>query len=289
MFHNKVLAVELSLPAFDPNKVDKGMTAEMADQKSANREMLAVRKRLLPKKQTADIHTHDVDTREWVESNTSPYVAGLRIIDTCNLDHFMGVDDGVKNMRQRMQKREKLVRQWDDAYESAVKNAKQLLSDAFNPKDYPPRDKAVARFKFVLELHPISDGQHLFMTLAKETADEIQRATEVRLKRAEEENRLDLIQKLASPLCKLASRVQFKGEAREGVAKIWEEMRGVVDRIPRMNISDDARIEELRAMLSKDILGKFTPDEVIEDTDARDKAKDAVRAILEKMKGYAVE
>lgn len=289
MFHNKVLAVELSLPAFDPNKVDKGMTAEMADQKSANREMLAVRKRLLPKKQTADIHTHDVDTREWVESNTSPYAAGLRIIDTRNLDHFMGVDDGVKGMRQRMQEREELVRQWGDAYESAVEDAKQLLGDAFNPKDYPPRDKAVARFKFVLELHPISDGQHLFMTLAKETADEIQRATEVRLKRAEEENRLDLIQKLASPLCKLASRVQFKGEAREGVAKIWEEMRGVVDRIPRMNISDDARIEELRAMLSKDILGKFTPDEVIEDTDARDKAKDAVRAILEKMKGYAVE
>lgn len=289
MFHNKVLAVELSLPAFDPNKVDKGMTAEMADQKSANREMLAVRKRLLPKKQTADIHTHDVDTREWVESNTSPYAAGLRIIDTRNLDHFMGVEEGVKGMRQRMEEREELVRQWGDAYESAVEDAKQLLGDAFNQKDYPPRDKAVARFKFVLELHPISDGQHLFMTLAKETADEIQRATEVRLKRAEEENRLDLIQKLASPLCKLASRVQFQGEAREGVARIWEEMRGVVDRIPRMNISDDARIEELRAMLSKDILGKFTPDEVIEDTDARDKAKDAVRAILEKMKGYAVE
>ena len=101
MFHNKVLAVELSLPAFDPNRVDKGLSAEMADQKSANREMLAVRKRLLPKKQTADIHAHDVDTREWVESNTSPYAAGLRIIDTRNLDHFMGVEEGVKRKRRR--------------------------------------------------------------------------------------------------------------------------------------------------------------------------------------------
>jgi hypothetical protein len=289
MFHNKVLAVELSLPAFDPNRVDKGLSAEMADQKSANREMLAVRKRLLPKKQTADIHAHDVDTREWVESNTSPYAAGLRIIDTRNLDHFMGVEEGVKGMRQRIEEREDLVRQWGDAYESAVEEAKTLLQDAFNAADYPPRAKAVARFKFVLELHPISDGAHLFMTLAKETAEEIQRATEIRLKRAEQESRLDLIQKLATPLCKLASRVQFQGEAREGVAKIWEEMRGLVERIPRMNVGDDPRIEELRVLLKEDILGKFTADEVVEDTDARDKAKDAVRAILEKMKGYAAE
>lgn len=280
MLANRGLLVSLTLGLFDPKKRDKTRTKEIADRNGASATMFSVSKRLFPEQAAEAIRNHDAATRSFFMDNTSPFADGLRLLDIRNFDSFMGTQPGSRGLRQMKSERELLVSNYRRQYSEFVEQSRNLLGDTFDGSQYPDADKAVSKFTFELETLPVPESGHLAFTLAGEEMASLRRHFEERESRATETAVIDMIAKLSEPLCRFATRVQFNGAAADGVRALWDDLRSICDRIPRINITDDQRVLALRDALRTEILDKFQVDAVIGDEEIRDDAQAKTRDLL---------
>ena len=142
-------------------KSDKELRLQLADDVSAQSDLLNVQKYLVGKNHSKYFRRIINQVRNdfyypltlpWTDSSQNDnemVVSGWRLCPNSNLDNL------IAQMSQAKQNFKKEVDDFLDVYPDKIKQAKVLLGDAFDPLDYPDSDYIRGKFRFEFETNMI--------------------------------------------------------------------------------------------------------------------------------------
>ena len=281
--HDKAILVSLSTPKYGLNRNDETEAKAVAQRHGANSKSIGVTKRLLQGNPAYDaVRKFDSALAVWNRTQTLPWDDnGTRLLPTMQYDPYMAY------MRQARADRERLVKVFLDDYDNFVQADRATLSTMFNPSDYADRYTVRDRFNFKLDVQPVPDGKDFRVTVSKSDLVEMQKNVDTRLREAEDKARLDLFQRLATPLLDIASKLGESDKARtlHTTNPLVENLREILDLIPRLNITGDPKIMEFHAAVT-DKLSHITPETMKDNDLVRSVAARQAQQILDEMSDF---
>jgi hypothetical protein len=276
------ILVALSTPKFGLNRADEDEAKAVASKHHAEAKSVTVTKRILQGNPSFDaIRKFDGQLGIYNRKMTLPWDDnGTRMLPTLQYDEYMAY------MRKARTDRDELVRVFLAGYDSFVQADRQKLGTLFRSSDYPNRWLVRDRFAFALDVQPVPDGKDFRIAVGKIERAEMEKNVENRVKQAEERARTDLMQRLAEPLWKMVERLDTDNKVTlTTTVPLIENLREVLDLIPRLNIVGDPKIEEFRrAALEK--LAHITPQTLKESDLVRSVAVRQAQAIIDDMADF---
>ena len=245
------MLVSLSLSKFGLNRKDAEEAKQVAARHGGDEASFAVTKRLLAGNAAYDlIRKYDSGLGAYNRKHTLPWDdAGTRLLPTLQYDEYMTY------MRAARAERDNLVRSFLSGYDAFVQADRTALGTAFNPDDYPDRFLVRDKFEMKLDVSPVPDGKDFRVTVSKEDLIELQQNVAARISNAEEIARRDLMARLAEPLQKMASTLgdPDKKLTLNVTVPLVENLREILDLLPKLNVLDDPRIEKFRLAAQKSV------------------------------------
>lgn len=270
-----LVRLNVSMPSF--TKHDKKISEEVARQHASDRTMGRYNKDLIDKRYLKGVQTAVGELRTFHAANTLPWRDdGWRVLASGN---FFEYEKGVQKLTGEFQK---AAVEFGENYEAAKADARVRLNGLYSESDYPDREAMVAAYKVKPQHAALTDGSDFRVRLGEdieaEIAAEIDQATSDALKVATD----DLWTQVRDAVAHMVERLNaYQPGERTGIFRdsLVENIRDLAARLPRMNLTDDARIEAIAAQLQEK-LGREEPGTLRDFPAIRDAvAKDAA-AIL---------
>ena len=280
--HDKAILVSLSTPKYGLNRHDDTEAKAVAQRHGADSKSIGVTKRLLQGNPAFDaIRKFDTALHVWNREQTLPWNDdGTRLLPTLQYDAYMA------HMRNARTDRERLVRAFLDNYDAFVQSDRATLGTMFNASDYADRYTVRERFTFKLDVQPVPDGKDFRVTVSKGDLIDLQKNVDARLREAEDKARLDLFQRLSAPLFEIATKL---GDGKDLTLRttnpLAQNLREILDLIPRLNITGDAKIMEFHAAATER-LSHITPETMKDNDLVRSVAARQAQAILDEMSDF---
>lgn len=280
---DKAILVSLSTPKYGLNRHDDTEAKEVARRHGADSKSIGVTKRLLQGNPAFDaVRKFDTALHVWNRTQTLPWNDdGTRLLPTLQYDAYMTY------MRQARTDRERLVRAFMDGYDAFVQADRATLSTMFNVSDYADRWTVRERFNFKLDVQPVPDGKDFRVTVSKGDMIDLQRNVDARIREAEDKARLDLFHRLATPIFEIASKLgdSAKDLTLRTTNPLVENLREILDLIPRLNITGDAKIMEFHRRATEQ-LAHITPETMKDNDLVRSVAARQAQSILDEMSDF---
>ena len=249
--HSRAMLVHLKLSKWSATKYDKKVSEEVAAQHNADAGRY--NKRLIPKgKNTyAEVITafnalyaeHITQTLPWSDE-------GWRLLPMANHAKYVAM------VRTHRSKIESLVEDFIVDYPAIKDGVQRRVNGLFNPADWPSVLDLRKRFGVKVDYNPIPTGSDFRVEMDTATLDEIARDTEDRVTQAIKGAQQDAVERLHECVTRISERLSDpKAIFRDSLI---ENARELTDVLTRLNVTDDARIEELRQRVEK--LAEISPE-----------------------------
>jgi len=246
------------------SKRDKTLAEETAGNHGASSDMTPVSRRIFTQEALQKIKTVADAARRFYVEQTLPWLnTGTgRILPS---ENFFPVSAGFKNYKQEF---EDSVDEFVANRDQHVAEAKRLLGDLFNPAEYPTAEQLRRAFSFDVGFSPLPEGKDFRIDLGDAMTRSIQDDIEARLSVATEQAMRDLWERVHECVSHIVERLNAyqpgvrankakgeEGQKAEGTFRdsLIDNMRGLVDLLPRLNMTGDAHLaamtERLRAEL----------------------------------------
>jgi len=159
--HETATLVRFTTKFWSGIKSDKDLRSQLADDVSAQSDLLNVQKYLVGKEHSKYFRRiinkvrnefYYPQTLPWNDNSSDDegmVVSGWRLCPNSNLDNL------IAQMSQSKRDFEKEVDEFLEFYPARIKQAKVLLGDAFDPLDYPDSDYIREKFRFEFETNMI--------------------------------------------------------------------------------------------------------------------------------------
>ena len=272
---SKALLVQLSISQWSARKYDKRVSNAVSKSSGASSDAGRYNKLLLPGADKLEaIQKKSTSIRNEYYRQTLPWgMEGTMLLPTDNYMAFMSEFGTMKNQWQA------LVNDFVAEYPQLVSAAQLKLGSMYEPADYPPVSAIADKFLIGISVMPVPNTDFR-VSLGDDELNKIRADVESRVKAAGDKAMNDLWQRLYDKVKLLAERLSDP-EARFRESLI-ENARELCDILPRLNIADDPRLEELRLEVEGVIRGKNA--DVLRTSPAvrEDTAKSA-QAIVDKM------
>ena len=266
--HEVAVLVDLSISTFRDMKVSKELTAQTADMAKADSKMISSRVRLLPVGALAAIDQADRKLRAIHESYTVPWFrGGHALLPVASYDAYL------TRMGEAKREREAAVEEFIKSYRANIREAREMLGDAFDESMYPSTDEIRGAFAVEIDWCSIPSGGEGTGAHAQ-VADAMLEANAQRVKSAMSAALRRLVKELRDLITALKAK-KFHASAVEG-------LRRVLEVAPSFNLTGD---EELAKLL--DGLAQQLPDaDMIRESktvrkDAEKTATDAIKKLDE--------
>lgn len=273
--------VSLNISNWDANTQDRRISAEVAQAHSVQDQRLCrLRKSLLPKSEEmkklfsvmrAARTFHYENTHTWMHD-------GPRILPTQNFDAYMA------KMRALKSEFESAVIDFVNQYDAIRANAKQVLGSLYNEEDYPQVSTLRGRYSFDIKIQPMpaSDGL-LQLGLEPEDAEEFRRKLEADMAETMQRANRRLWEDLYSRIERLYAKLcDDKSHVRE---ETIEAVRNLADLLPKMNITNDTRLDALAQKLQASLKG-LSANKLKTDDSVRQKAMEDTRNVFNVMQAF---
>jgi hypothetical protein len=281
--HDKAILVSLSTAKYGLNRHDDNEAAAVAQRHGADSKSIGVTKRLLQGNAAFDaVRKFDSALHVWNRAQTLPWDDdGTRMLPTLQYDAYMTY------VRSARASREALVAAFLADYDAFVQRDRGTLGTMFNSADYADRPTVRDRFAFKLDVQPVPDGKDFRVAVCKADMIDLQKNVDARLREAEDKARLDLFHRLAAPLLEIANKLGDGDKARSlrTTGPLVENLREILDLIPRLNITGDTKIMEFHAA-AIDRLAHITPETMKENDLVRSVAARQAQSILDEMSDF---
>jgi hypothetical protein len=256
--HNRSMNASLHFSAWQARKTDKKLEKKAAEDTHSDASMHKHQRRILAKNALADIQKVIGQARTFHYENTSPWEdGGLRILSA-------------KNYFEYMNKMAEFERQFHTAidtfipnYPKLIEEAKVLLGDTYNGADYPHPMEIRRLFTFSVHITGLSTAADFRVP---EIGEEAQTAirNEIDRRTAEAINNVvrDLwaqaqahVAHMVEGLTRYNEKVEKEIKGGEGTFRdtLVDNLREYVARLPRLNLTDDRTIEQLRTKLMREL------------------------------------
>ena len=275
----KAMLVSLRLHAPSWQRKDRQITNEVHSNHNTSNDAGQYNKSLLPKNALTKIQSADSALRLFHAQNTLPWFSdGTRILPT---ENFMSYHHGVSDLKQT---RENAVQEFVANYPSFVEQAKVRLNGMFNQNDYPDISSIPASYGISLDYLPFPDSADFRVDLADSDLQTLQDQIEERIKEVSETALKDLWERLASVIGHIVEKLIVPAGSPGGSFhdSLIENLRDLVNLLPRLNVTNNAELEDIRLEISTQLIA-IDAQVLRDDIDSRKKVMSAAQIILEKI------
>lgn len=174
----------------------------------------------------------------------------------------------------------------------AIDEAKVRLGDMFNADDYPDASELKAKFAFDVEIKPMPEGKDFRAKLSddavKAIVKDIERRSDERLQNAMK----DVFERVHELVTNMSKRLREyqpgkDGKRASGIIRdtLVYNINELADLMPALNVTGDARIDELAAQLKAELV-EHSPEILRTDVKVRQATISKADKILKKVKTY---
>jgi len=280
------MQVSLRITAWSGRRHDRAASDHVAAHHDASASAGRYHKRLLPKAAFAALTATVSEARARHYEHTLPWDdQGARLLTVANYAHYTALMDG---LRERMvRERARFIAD----YEHYIDHARLDLGRLFRIEDYPSKEALHDKFTLRYRITEVSDPEHFMAKLASDDVLRIRRAIE-----RDVEARLhgavgDLYRRLGEAVERVSDRLREDENGKPLVFRdsMIENLRALVEVVPRLNLFGDAELARLCEQVKEKIAG-VEPDALRPsksfDPAARERVKRDADALMERFAGY---
>ena len=274
----KAMLVKLSISKWSARKYDKKVSAEVADQYGTDQERGRYNKVLVAVEAVKKVGQAESAARTFHYENTLPWKDdGARILPAANFAHYSA------EMRRLKSDFQAATMEFCGSYPELMDQARRDLNGLFDPADYPSSDKIARKFSFEVEVDPLPTGADFRVDLQAGEVDRIKADIEGRLQAAESAAMADCFNRLYDVVRKAAEKLTDRNAIFRD--SLVTNIQDLVDLLPRLNLTGDPRLEDLRREVADKLLG-YEPETLRKNQFARMETAQAANDILAAMAGY---
>jgi hypothetical protein len=274
----KAMLVNLTITGWTGRVKDKKVSNEVCLAKHSNTDSGAWWTYLVPKDIIATVQSAAMKCRMIHFKYTLPWMdGGIRILAA---DMFMKYS---KEMRKAVNEYNDAVDNFLLEYPTIVKNAKKRLGNLYENRQLPSASEIKPKFAIHQDVFPIPQATdfrcHLDADEVETIRDNITKSVETLTEKAMS----NLWEQFAALIEKIEKTMrQPKKIFRDSLI---ENLSNFCELIPKMNLTQDNNLEELRKEAVKK-LAELKPIDLRESRKDRRKAHKSAKEIMEKIKGY---
>jgi hypothetical protein len=283
----RAMLVSLSVSIWSARKHDVRISDKVAAEHGADRSMGRYAKHLIPRELLSAVSTANTALRDHHNRNTLAWGDdGTRILPAAN---YLGYQADQQTLEDAFGR---AVRDFVASYPSYVETARTALNGLFDPADYPPPARIGQKFAVRRHFLPVAQPDDFRVRLGEAEVAHIRAEIEARNAELLADANRDLWQRVQAVTRRLVERLSaFAVEPGSGIRvhpfrdSLIENVRDLLDILPRLNITGDARIEQVRQDLARQV-ARHEPESLRQDPALRAAVIDAAGDILARMEGY---
>ena len=278
MLREEAMIVRLGISHWTARKFDKGVTERVANEYAVDADVGRYNKILIAKESIQEVTQAVSGARTFHYENTLPWDdGGGRILPAKNFLTYS------KAMRKLKVKFDNAVQNFLDNYDEYREEARRKLNGMFRESDYPGHREIKHKFDFSTDIEPVPSYKDFRVTLGDKELRKIQEQLEKRVAERVAAATKDLYVRLSEVVSRFADKLADKDAIFRD--SLVENVIELVNLMPKLNITDDPELERIRKE-TKDKICALAPGTLRQDEDARSKAAQDAKAILNKMSGY---
>ena len=279
----RAMLVRLTIRKWSPERVDKGVTDEVALLKGADRNGAGCyRKNLIAKAALKELTKVSGAARTYHYERTLPWLDdGQRILTAkSHMDYYA-------EMAKLKAEFDRLAGELVANFDSYVTDARATLGAMFNHSEYPEAGELANRFSFEVGIAPIPDSNDFRVSLPESELKRVRADLDSRAEAAMIEATKDMWRRVTESLSHMATTLatedgKFKNSLVGNVAELAEIMDA-------MNVAEDPDLAAMGEELREKIAG-LDPEALRNDRPTRQAtaalAKEIAGRAASKMKGY---
>lgn len=276
---DKALLVHLNVSQWIAKKLDRKASDEVAKAHNASTSAGNYNKSLLPTCDKLDaVKSKTSIIRKKFYSNTLPWgIEGTYILPSANYLAFM------TDFRKEKAEWEQYVTDFLDVYSQARLDAKRLLGDLYNMRDYPTYGELKAKFRMDLSILPVPAAGDFRVELAESEYDSITAGIEQRVAESSQAAMNDVWQRLYDRVEWLAGRLASPETTFHDAT--YQDAQDTCKLLARLNFTDDPNLEAMRKEVEKKLVNHH-PEALRNDPDLRRDTAAEAEAIMKKMGAF---
>jgi hypothetical protein len=276
----RAMLATLTIRMWSARKLDKRITADVAQQHQTTEQAGRYNKRLLPVDAPtyAAVQTKAGELRAYHYKHTLPWSQdGARILTSA---HFFEYVAAVRTLEGEF---DAAVSAFVADYPQLRENARQLLNGMWRQEDYPTIEKLRDAFEIKREVFPLPSGEDFRVQLGDSQVAIIRQSIEANMQAAAADAMRDVWQRVHDAVSHMAERLQDgKAIFRDSLVG---NLREIVNLLPALNLAQDAQLEATRQRLAG-YLCTLEPDALRSDMRTRSDAAREAAEVARKMAAY---
>ena len=249
--HDAML-VSLRISAWSGRLYDRKASNHVAVHHEASASAGRYNKCLLPKAAFAALTATMSKARSSHYEQTLPWDdQGSRLLTVANYEHYMQLLDGLR--KRMVRERARFI----EDYEDNIDQARLDLGKLFRIEDYPSKEALQGKFGIRYRITPVPDADHFMAKLASDDTDRVKRDIEHQIEERLHDAVGDLYRRLGEAVERVGERLSEDDEGKPLVFRdsMIENIRGLVDVVPRLNIFGDDTLARLCEQVKEKIAG----------------------------------
>ena len=283
----RAMLVSLSVSIWSARKHDVRISDKVAAEHGADRSMGRYAKHLIPRDLLTAVNAAHTALREHHNLNTLAWGDdGTRILPAAN---YLGYQEQQQRLEDAFGR---AVRAFVAGYPDYVETARTALNGLFDPRDYPTPARVAGKFGVRRAFMPVAQPDDFRVRLGDAQVARIRAQIEARTAELVETANRDLWRRVQEVTSRLVERLgAFQVDPKTGGRinpfrdSLVENIRSLLEIMPRLDITGDARIERVRQELAEKV-ARHDPEALREDPHLRAEVVDAASSILARMEGY---
>lgn len=270
---DKALLVALSISQWSARKFDKKATDEVNNAHGAT-DAGRFNKALVSRDHLQEIQKIANEARTFHYENTLPWGDnGERLLPAANYFEYTRAIATLKN------KFDGLVREFCQSYPLMIDEARRRLNGLFNETDYPAN--VADKFEVKTSFMPVPQSADFRLNLNAQEVDSLRGKIEDEIGRRFAAAQHDVFVRVADHLKRMHERLSVNDAVFRN--SLFENLRELIDLLPRLNFSQDSRI----AHLSQELKALYCePEAVRNDVALRQQKAAQVEGILDRMSAF---
>lgn len=268
MVQKDALIVRLQISQWTARKYDLAVTKEVAKNHGATANVGRYNKRLVSKDALAKVTQAVNEARSFHYVNTLPWDdGGGRLLPVKN---FMKYREQMSELHNKF---DEAVSDFVDAYEELREESKKRLGNMFSLSDYPSKSTIQYKFGFQFDIEPVPYSGDFRVDLDKQSMERIKTDVDKEVTNRVQAANNDLYQRLLTVVGRFVETLSQPD--KRFTDTLVTNAADLVDLIPRLNITQDPKIEKFREEISRKLVSQ-SPEKLR--TDQKQRASVAVMA-----------
>lgn len=276
------ILVSLTIRNYGARKEDKKISKKVAADHGADEDSGNYTKHLVPKDALEPVTKAVAALRSFHYENTLPWLdEGVRILPSLNYQQYRAAFEPLRDHYDAA------VRDFVNRWPQIVIDARARLGGMFKAEDYP--SDVASRFGVTVRFMPLGDTQDFRVQISDVERETLRREIEGTLADAERTATADIYKRLHSAVKHMGERLRAyqvdEDGARTGVFRdsLVENLRELVALVPRLNFTQDAELEAVRALVEGELCGNdagvLRSDDAVRETTAENAEQIALRLV----------